>query len=179
MSAGEVSPYTSKWTPAAPSPPYDFALPSTTSATISLDRFRGRVPVLLVFLANHPEAATVTERLAEAQVELAHRRVQLLVVARGSITGARALVPGDSGLVVLADGSGSVTSAFGAETGDAGQLLVVSLDINGREVGRSAVTAEVIAEHLLRLAGNDPHDGASPPAAQEPPDPKRDQASTD
>ena len=126
-----------------------FSLPSTASQTITLDQYRGKVGVAIVFLGNHPTPAPVIDVLQSSLVEFGRRRVQLLVVAVGTIANAHSLQQGDGIVPVLADGDGAVTASYGA-VGEGGDLDVFWIDSAGRMVEHLAMKDRDVVDGLLK-----------------------------
>jgi len=88
----------------------DFRLPASTGATLSLESFRGKVPLALVFLPEDEHAALgLLEEMDRRLKEFGDQRAQVLAVMRATARDVREIAD-DHGLSVpiLADASGAM-----------------------------------------------------------------------
>ena len=123
----------------------DFHASSSRGKALSLSDFRGKVPVVLVFVGSlEPERADLVD-LDRRQVEFGRERVQLLVVAHAGGADVRAVPFSGLDLPVLADPHDELVSAFG----DGGQSsgFAVILDKQGHVAERVSFSGG--AEALL------------------------------
>ncbi|MBK5289528.1 MAG: redoxin domain-containing protein [Acidimicrobiia bacterium] len=130
----------------------DFRAPTSHGQTLDPDAFVGKLPLVLVF---PPEDGSGLETLGEFDrrlVEFGHRRVQLLGVLTGTAGMVRtfALEYPLHALTLLADGDGSIRTAFGPSA--EGSCFVTDLESRLRAVvpyGHEAV------DELLRMTSSD------------------------
>jgi peroxiredoxin len=110
----------------------DFSLPASTGQTLSLDSFRGKVPMVIVFLGEPPpeDDRSVLVELDSHLKEFGSERSQLLIVVRTTARSAREISEA-MGLAVplLADASGSMARDHGAED-DQGSKHPVALVVD-------------------------------------------------
>lgn len=118
----------------------EFSLPASTGQTLSLDSFKGKVPLVLVFLGDL-DSSDDSELLDEVNSRLADfgaQRSQVLAVAKVTARRAREYADANSlNVAVLADASGSMARDYGADygSGEPRTVAVVS-DKEGRMVRR-------------------------------------------
>ena len=127
----------------------DFHASSSRGKALSLSDFRGKVPVVLVFVgALEPERVDLVD-LDRRQVEFGRERVQLLVVAHAGGADVRAVPFSGLDLPVLADPHDELVASFGGGGGEGEQSsgFAVILDKQGQVVER--VTFSDGAEALL------------------------------
>jgi len=124
----------------------DFHASSSRGKALSLSDFRGKVPVVLVFVGPlDPGDAEVTD-LDRHHVDFGRQRVQLLVVAEAGGADVRAVPFAGLDLPVLADPHNELRAAFAGDERLLGDFAVI-LDKQGRLVERLHLTAG--AEGLL------------------------------
>lgn len=95
-----------------------FSLPASTGQTLSLDSFKGKVPLVLVFLNDieAEEDLALLNELDSRLREFGSERSQVLAVARFTAREARALAEEqDLSIAVLADASGAMARDYGAD----------------------------------------------------------------
>jgi len=106
-----------------------FSLPASTGQTLSLDKFKGKMPLVLVFLSDleSDENLELLEELNERLSEFGSERSQVLVVARVTARQAREFAD-DNGLriALLADASGSMARDYEADD-DQGNTRTVAV----------------------------------------------------
>lgn len=116
----------------------DFHASSSRGKALSLSDFRGKVPVVLVFVgALDPGSMDIID-LDRHQVDFGHERVQLLVVAHADGADVRAVPFSGLNLPVLADPHDDVVTTFGGSE-VVGEFAVI-LDKQGHLVERVALT---------------------------------------
>ncbi len=120
----------------------DFHASSSRGKALSLSDFRGKVPVVLVFVgALEPERADLVD-LNRRQVEFGRERVQLLVVAHAGGADVRAVPFSGLDLPVLADPHNELRASFVGDEKPLGDVAVI-LDKQGNLVERLQLTAGV------------------------------------
>lgn len=95
-----------------------FSLPASTGMTLSLDSFKGKVPLVLVFLADieSEEDLALLEALDDRLKEFGERRSQVLAVARATARQTRELADDlELSIAVLADASGAMARDYEAD----------------------------------------------------------------
>jgi len=126
-------------------PGADFHASSSRGKALSLSDFKGKVPVVLVFVgALDPQAHDLID-LDHHLVDFGRERVQLLVVAHADGADVRAVPFSGLNLPVLADPHDDLVATFGL--GKAGSGFAVILDKQGNLVENVALTSG--AEGLL------------------------------
>jgi len=119
----------------------DFHASSSRGKALSLSNFRGKVPVVLVFIGSlEPEGLDMVE-LDRRQVEFGRERVQLLVVAHAGGSDVRAVPFSGLNLPVLADPHDDLVATFG-DSEHTGHFAVI-LDKQGNVVERVGFTGGV------------------------------------
>lgn len=94
----------------------DFRLPASTGATLSLESFRGKVSLALVFLPEDEQAALgLLEEMDRRHKEFGDQRAQLLAVMKATARQVREMAD-EHGLSVpiLADASGAMARDYDA-----------------------------------------------------------------
>jgi len=113
----------------------DFGLPASTGQTLRLDSFKGKVPVVIVFISDvaSDEDRELLKQLDGRHKDFGAERSQLLVVMRSTARETRRLAD-EMGLTVplLADASGAMARAYGAEDEDGPHRIAVVADKEGR-----------------------------------------------
>ncbi len=106
-----------------------FSLPASTGQTLSLDKFKGKLPLVIVFLSdlesdpNLELLGALNDRLSEFGAE----RSQVLTVARVTAREARDFADdNDLKVVLLADASGSMARDYEADD-DEGRTRTVAV----------------------------------------------------
>jgi peroxiredoxin len=123
----------------------DFHASSSRGKPLSLSDFKGKVPVVLVFVgALDPQALDLVD-LDHHLVDFGRERVQLLVVAHADGADVRAVPFSGLNLPVLADPYDDLVATFGR--GGAAAGFAVILDKQGNPVENVALTGG--AEGLL------------------------------
>lgn len=134
----------------------DFSLPASTGQTLSLDSFRDKVPLAIVFLNGLEQDQDLLAAMNGALSDFGSERAQLLAVAPTGIDDVQAYAAANEILMpILADANGEMSTAFGGGT-QSGQPWAVVGDAAGREIerfesveGAGGVSALVEAvEHL-------------------------------
>lgn len=124
----------------------DFRLPASTGATLSLESFRGKVPLALVFLPDdEAERFALLEEMDRRHKDFGTERAQLLAVMRATARDVRRMAD-DHGLTVpiLADASGAMARDY--DTADHPHAVAVVADKDGN-----------VRRRLIGLLdGNDP-----------------------
>lgn len=115
----------------------DFRLAASTGQTLSLDSFKGKVPLVIVFVdLTSDEDRDLLEELSSHHKDFGDERSQILVVARATARETRQATD-DMGLTIpiLADASGSMARNYRAEDeeGNTKRVAVVA-DKEGRVV---------------------------------------------
>lgn len=123
----------------------DFHASSSRGKALSLSDFRGKVPVVLVFVGPLDAEGLDMIELDRRQVDFGRERVQLLVVAHADGADVRAVPFSGLNLPVLADPHDELVASFG-EDGRASGFAVI-LDKQGQLVERVELTGG--AEALL------------------------------
>jgi peroxiredoxin len=121
-----------------PTPPMDpvreiepFSLPASTGQTLSLDKFKGKLPLVLVFLSDleSNENLELLDELNERLSDFGSERSQVLVVARVTARQAREFADERQlRVALLADASGSMARDYEADDdkGNTRTLAVVA-----------------------------------------------------
>ena len=99
----------------------DFRLPASTGHTLSFESFRGKVPLVIVFIpdADTPQSTSFLEELDRRHADFGSERAQVLTVTKATARRVRELAD-ERGLSIpiLADASGAMARQFGvADTG--------------------------------------------------------------
>lgn len=106
-----------------------FSLPASTGQTLSLDKFKGKMPLVLVFLSDleSDENLELLEELNERLSEFGSERSQVLVVARVTARQAREFADENKlKIALLADASGSMVRDYEADD-DQGNTRTVAV----------------------------------------------------
>lgn len=106
-----------------------FSLPASTGQTLSLDSFKGKVPLVLVFLSDieSEDDLSMLEELNRRLSDFGSERSQVLVVARVTAREARELAEErDLNIAVLADASGAMGRDYEADD-DEGRTRSVAI----------------------------------------------------
>lgn len=114
-----------------------FSLPASTGQTLSLDSFKGKVPLVLVFLnLEHDGETALLSELNARHKDFGSERAQVLAIVKMTARQTRETAE-KMGLSVplLADASGAMTRAFDVDDG-AGNSVAVVADRQGRLVRR-------------------------------------------
>lgn len=123
---------------------------STAHEELSLERFVGVVPVVVVFLAVPGDRAEVLAALEHAHVELGRRTTQLLAVVPPRPFGAAAERPANGTVPLLFDHTGEIGERFGLRPLDDDlQAVVIGLDgvvkLQGGFAATPAIGRELVA----------------------------------
>jgi peroxiredoxin len=117
----------------------DFSLPASTGQTLGIDSFRGKVPMVIVFVdPNSDEDRNLLTELSSRHKDFGSERSQILAVARITAKDTRQIAD-DMGLSVpvLADASGAMARDYDAEDADGRtRRVAVVADKEGRLVRR-------------------------------------------
>ena len=124
----------------------DFHASSSRGKALSLSDFRGKVPVVLVFVGPLDPGDVEIPDLDRPHVDFGRARVQLLVVAEAGGADVRAVPFAGLDLPVLADPHNELRASLGGDEKPAGDFAVI-LDKQGNLVERLQLTAG--AEGLL------------------------------
>lgn len=148
----------------SPSAIPDFSLPASTGQTLGLGSFKGKVPLVLVFLDLDTDRALL-QALNAGHREFGSERSQVLAVARVTAREARVVAEEtDLSVPILADASGAMAREYDVERG-VGRVAVVA-DREGLLVRRfdplpvDDDPSEVVAALLdaVRAIGREPGD---------------------
>jgi peroxiredoxin len=99
----------------------DFRLPASTGHTLSLDSFRGKVPLVLVFLPDphSSDGVSILEELDRRLKDFGAERAQVLAIAQETARRVRELADERGiSLPILADASGAMARDFSADDTD-------------------------------------------------------------
>lgn len=112
-----------------------FSLPASTGMTLSLDSFKGKVPLVLVFLSDieSDEDLELLDELDRRLKDFGAERSQVLAVARATARRTRELAEDrELSVAVLADASGAMARDYEADDdeGDNRRVAIVA-DKNG------------------------------------------------
>ena len=124
----------------------DLSAPSTTHQTLDLDRFVGRVPVVVVFLAGLEDPGPTVRELDALHLRFGEHRVQLLLVVDRTIGELVDLSQtSDTAVPLLADPAGRIADDY-------------SVDVLPDEVTAVVIDAEgtVIETQRWQATGMDP-----------------------
>ena len=100
----------------------DFSLAASTGQTLALDSFRGKVPMVIVFLEGLGQDRDLLEALNARLADFGSERSQILAVAKVTALEARDFVDAEgSAMPILADASGAMFRDYGAEN-EVGEL---------------------------------------------------------
>lgn len=117
----------------------DFSLPASTGQTLGLDSFKGKVPMVIVFVnLDSAEDRDLLGEFSSHHKDFGTERSQILAVARVTARETREASE-DMGLSipVLADASGAMARDFNAEDGEGNtKRVAVVADKEGRVVRR-------------------------------------------
>lgn len=114
----------------------DFQLPASTGHTLSLDAFKGKVPLAMVFLpdADSVESAPLLAELGRRHKDFGLERSQLLAVVKATARQVRQIADeNDLSVPILADASGSMSREYGVSESQDPVALVA--DREGRIQG--------------------------------------------
>jgi peroxiredoxin len=126
----------------------DFSLAASTGQTLALDSFRGKVPMVIVFLEGLEQDRDLLEALNARLADFGSERSQILAVAKVTAREARDFVDAEGiAMPILADASGAMFRDYGAED-------------EGGELRRLGVVATAEGE-LVRRFDPLPVDGAA------------------
>lgn len=106
-----------------------FSLPASTGQTLSLDKFKGKLPLVLVFLSDleSDENLELLDELNDRLSDFGKERSQVLAVARVTARQARDFADeNDLKLALLADAGGSMARDYEADD-DQGNTRTVAL----------------------------------------------------
>jgi thioredoxin-dependent peroxiredoxin len=145
----------------------DFSLPASTGQTLSLDSFKGKVPLVLVFLTGLESDRDLLGSLNERLSDFGAERAQVLAVVEDTAANTRQFAE-EEGIVmpILADASGAMFRDYGAEVapGEVHRMAVIT-DTDGRVVRRyDPLPVEGAADGFLttiRALGSGAVDGSS------------------
>lgn len=112
---------------------HDFSLPASTGQTLGLDSFKGKVPLVLLFLDHEAdEDRALLSELNARHKDFGSERSQILVVLRVTARMARQIADDmDLSVPLLADASGAMARDYGAENGIDGRIAFLA-DRDGR-----------------------------------------------
>lgn len=116
----------------------EFSLPASTGATLGLAAFKGKMPLVLVFLdlGSEEDLALLAECNARLR-EFGESRSQILVVARITAREARQTSEDmDLSIPILADASGAMARDYDAADNGTSRRMAVVADKEGRLVRR-------------------------------------------
>lgn len=115
----------------------DFSLPASTGQTLSLDSFRGKVPVVLIFLDQDQDAdRALLSHLSERHKDFGSEQSQILAVLKVTAREAREIADDmDLSVPLLADASGAMARDYDVESGGERRVAIVA-DKHGRLVRR-------------------------------------------
>lgn len=116
----------------------DFSLAASTGQTLGLDSFRGKVPLVIVFVdLESAKDRDFLGALSSHHRDFGHERSQILAVARATARETRQTAD-DMGLSmpVLADASGAMARDYDAEVDGKTRRVAVVADREGRLVRR-------------------------------------------
>jgi len=122
----------------------DFHASSSRGKALSLSDFRGKVPVVLVFVGPLDPAGAEAADFDRHQVDFGRERVQLLLVAHADGADVRAVPFSGLDLPVLADPHDTLLATFGE--GERKEGFAVILDKQGNLVERLPLSGAV---HLV------------------------------
>ncbi|MFP4072939.1 MAG: peroxiredoxin family protein [Actinomycetota bacterium] len=99
----------------------DFRLPASTGHTLSFESFRGKVPLVIVFVpdADTSQSTSLLEELDRRHADFGSERAQVLAVTKDTARGVRELADQRGfSIPILADASGAMARQFAvADTG--------------------------------------------------------------
>lgn len=112
----------------------DFRLPASTGQTLSLQSYRGKTPLVMVFLPDPKTSLRILKRFSERLADFGEERSQLLAVACLNAEEARRFAE-EHGLVVplLADESGSMARQLNLQLACHPVVIVADKDARIRE----------------------------------------------
>lgn len=145
----------------------DFSLPASTGQTLSLGSFKGKVPLVLVFLTGLASDRDLLGSLNGRLSDFGAERAQVLAVVEDTAANTRQFAE-EEGIVmpILADASGAMFRDYGAEVapGDVHRIAVIA-DTEGRVIRRyDPLPVEGAADGLLttvRALGSGAVEGSS------------------
>lgn len=113
----------------------DFSLPASTGQTLSLDSFKGKVPLVIIFLdLSREDDRELLEILNVRHKDFGSERSQLLVAVRLTAREVREVADDmDLSLPLLADASGAMARGYDVGVGEGRQVAIVA-DKDGRIV---------------------------------------------
>lgn len=99
----------------------DFRLPASTGHTLSFESFRGKVPLVIVFVpdSDSPQSTSLLEELDRRHADFGSERAQVLIVTKDTARRVRELADQQGfSIPILADASGAMARQFAvADTG--------------------------------------------------------------
>lgn len=109
----------------------EFSLPASTGQTLSLDKFKGKMPLVLVFLSDlgSQQDGDLVKELNTRLADFGSERAQVLAVARVTAREAREFADeNDLKIAVLADASGAMARDYEAsdDQGNTRRVAVVA-----------------------------------------------------
>lgn len=110
----------------------DFRLPASTGHTLSFESFRGKVPLVIVFVpdADAPQSTSLLEELDRRHADFGSERAQVLTVTKETARRVRELADERGfSIPILADASGAMARQFAVD--DTGVSALVA-DREGR-----------------------------------------------
>jgi peroxiredoxin len=109
----------------------DFSLPASTGQTLSLDSYRGKTPLVIIFLPELKASLRILKRFDDRLADFGKERSQVLAVARAPASDVREIADDhDLVLPLLADASGSMAHQLNLDR--AGHPVVIVADSEGR-----------------------------------------------
>jgi peroxiredoxin len=117
----------------------DFSLPASTGQTLSFDSFKGKVPMVIVFVdLGSNEDRDLLGELSSRHKDFGTERSQILAVARATARETREISEDmDLSFPILADANGAMARDFEVEDGDGRpQRVAVVADKEGQVVRR-------------------------------------------
>jgi len=112
----------------------DFSASSSRGQALALTDFRGKVPVVLVFVGPLDPSSDAVADLDRHHIDFGHERVQLLVVAQADGAEVREVPSSGLELPVLADPHGELRTTYAGDRG--AEAFAVVLDTEGQVVER-------------------------------------------
>jgi peroxiredoxin len=131
----------------------DFSLPASTGQTLSLDSYRGKTPLVLVFVPDVKTSLRILKRFSDRLADFGEERCQLLAVASLDAGEAKSVAEEhDLVLPLLADESGSMARQLNLQLACHPVVIVADKDGRIREsISYPGAHIEGILDRVRRL----------------------------
>lgn len=135
----------------------DFSLPASTGQTLSLESYRGKTPLVIIFLPDPRASLRMLKRFDDRLADFGEERSQLLAVVPVQLSEAKEIADEhDLVLPLLADETGSMAHQLNLQL--AGHPVVIVADKDGR-IRESISYPDAHVEGILDRVRRLPHEG--------------------